>query len=718
MNTLSTYLDFLIEVSAVGDDQTYVIVVRSTAGEARQVTKLPITAAELENNLLKLENAILRSSDSSYTTLGAHEHAVQTFGRILFDFLLPGETRTLYYECLREAAHHDRGVRLKLSLHTPALAALPWEFLYDARKRDFICLDPHTPLVRYTEMPQTPPPLAVAPPLQILGVIADPIDMYARLNVQEEKRRITHAVRTLEEHGLVQLTWLEGQTWRDLQRIMRMGEVPWHIFHFIGHGGFDEQRNEGFIVLADDEQKSHHLYATQLARLLARQRASLRLVLLNACDGARTGQQDVLSSTAATLINSGVPAVLAMQYAIADAAAVEFANTFYESLADNLPVDAAVAEARNAINFRNARSLEWGIPVLHMRAPDGHLFSLVNAVPAVPTPPSNGVAPSAPISAPTPEPVHPLPVEPEDDMAAIFSAVEQHSRHLVFSEQADQAVTGSAKDTAPKATSNQKVEVEAPARQQTVQNHQSFDVSDLLHSYAQRHYSIIGFEWVMIPAGDFYMGSDPHRDMHFFEDELPQFKLYLPAFRIARFPVTNTQYKLFIDATGHRVPTHWTNGAIPLAKEKHPVVNVSWRDANAFCDWAGVRLPTEAEWEKAARGHDGRLYPWGDSPPNNERCNFDMQNGSTSAVGAFPAGAGPYGVMDMAGNVWEWTASIWLDSYENYLAQMETSGENNLRRVLRGGGFRDVEFVRCAARSWDLPTQRYRDLGFRVIAME
>lgn len=718
MNTLSTYLDFLIEVSAVGDDQTYVIVVRSTAGEARQVTKLPITAAELENNLLKLENAILRSSDSAYTTLGAHEHAVQTFGRTLFDFLLPGETRTLYYECLREAAHHDRGVRLKLSLHTPALAALPWEFLYDARKRDFICLDPHTPLVRYTEMPQTPPPLAVAPPLQILGVIADPVDMYARLNVQEEKRRITHAVRALEEHGLVQLTWLEGQTWRDLQRIMRMGEVPWHIFHFIGHGGFDEQRSEGFIVLADDEQKSHHLYATQLARLLARQRASLRLVLLNACDGARTGQQDVLSSTAATLINSGVPAVLAMQYAIADAAAVEFANTFYESLADNLPVDAAVAEARNAINFRNARSLEWGIPVLHMRAPDGHLFSLVNAAPAVPTPPSNGVVPSAPISAPTPEPVHPLPVEPEDDMAAIFSAVEQHSRHLAFSEQADQAVTGSVKDTAPKATSNQKVEAEAPARQQTVQNHQSFDVSDLLHSYAQRHYSIIGFEWVTIPAGDFYMGSDPHRDMHFFEDELPQFKLYLPAFRIARFPVTNTQYKLFIDATGHRVPTHWTNGAIPLAKEKHPVVNVSWRDANAFCDWAGVRLPTEAEWEKAARGHDGRLYPWGDSPPNNERCNFDMQNGSTSAVGAFPAGAGPYGVMDMAGNVWEWTASIWLDSYENYLAQMETSGENNLRRVLRGGGFRDVEFVRCAARSWDLPTQRYRDLGFRVIAME
>lgn len=727
MNTLSTYLDFLIEVSAVGDEQTYVIVVRSTAGEARQVTKLPITAAELENNLLKLENAILRSSDSSYTTLGAHEHAVQAFGRTLFDFLLPGETRTLYYECLREAAHHDRGVRIKLSLHTPALAALPWEFLYDARKRDFLCLDPHTPLVRYTELPQTPPPLAVEPPLQILGVIADPVDMPARLDVQEEKRRISHAIRTLEENGLVQLTWLEGQTWRDLQRIMRAGEVPWHIFHFIGHGGFDDQRNEGFIVLADDEKKSHRLYSTQLARLLARQRASLRLVLLNACDGARTGQQDVLSSTAATLINSGVPAVLAMQYEIADVAAVEFANTFYESLADNLPVDAAVAEARNAINFRNARSLEWGIPVLHMRAPDGHLFSLVNAsYPGVNHPVQNGIVPHPPTStplpssAPIPKEALPLPPEPEDDMAAIFSAVEQQSRHLVFSAQADLTTTTTAasKDAAPKLANNQKVEPEVPARVSAVPNHQTFDVSDLLHSYAQRHHSIIGFDWVTIPAGDFYMGSDPHRDIHFFEDELPQFKLYLQTFRLSRFPITNTQYKLFVDATGHRVPTHWTNGAIPQAKEKHPVVNVSWRDANAFCDWAGVRLPSEAEWEKAARGHDGRLYPWGDSPPNNERCNFDMQVGYTTAVGAYPTGASPYGVMDMAGNVWEWTASIWLDSYENYLLQMETSSENNLRRVLRGGGFRDVEFVRCAARSWDLSTQRYRDLGFRVVALD
>ena len=723
MNNLSTYIDFLIEVSAVGE-QSYAIVVRSTAGEMRQITDFPISAAELEQQVLQVENAILRAASGLQTQPGVHDYAIQTFGRMLFEFLLTGETRTLYYETLREATHQDRGVRLKLSLHTPTLAAIPWEFLYDARKRDFVCLDPNTPVVRYTELPQTPPPLAIEPPLKILGVIADPIDMHARLDVEAERRRVNQALHSLVERGLVQITWLEGQTWRDLQRVMRVGEMPWHVFHFVGHGGFDDQRNEGFIVLADEAQQAHRLYATQLARLLPRQRTSLRLVLLNACEGARTGQHDMLSSTAATLINSGVPAVLAMQYAIADTIAVEFANTFYESLADNLPVDAAVAEARNAINFHNARSLDWAIPVLYMRSPDGHLFAVTGSNHAVATCPP---VTAHPVTAPTvtefpleptvasvpPTGATPFPM-PEDDLVTLLSAVEQQGRHLALSE------TTEHQDAAPKAATAQRIAAEQLAEQRRPPPQpakQSFDITDLLQSYAQRHYSIIGFEWVTIAAGDFYMGSDPRHDIHFFEDELPQFKLYLPEFRISRLLVTNTQYKLFVDASGHRSPTHWTNGEIPAGKEKHPVVNVSWRDASAFCEWAGVRLPTEAEWEKAARGHDGRIYPWGDAPPNHKRCNFDMEVGATTVVGSYPTGASPYGLLDIAGNAWEWTASIWLDSYENYVAQMANQTENNLRRVLRGGGFRDVEFVRCAARSWDLPTQRYRDLGFRVVAI-
>lgn len=727
MHNLSTYLDFLIEVNAL-NEQTYSIVVHSDAGEARQVTTFPLTSAELDEHLVKVEQAILHSLPELRSTLTLQEQAenqgVQNFGRILFDFLLPTNARTLYYECLREAAHHERGVRLKLNIQASTLAALPWEFLYDTRRRDFVCLDPHTPLVRYAELAQTTPPLAVEPPLQILGMIADPIDIPTRLNIEEEKRRISNAVRSLEEQRLVKLTWLEGQTWRDLQRVMRTGDNVWHIFHFVGHGGFDEQRNEGFIVLADDEQRSHHLYASQLARLLARQRASLRLVLLNACEGSRTGRQALLSSTAATLINGGVPAVLAMQYGITDSAAVEFANTFYESLADNLPVDAAVAEARNAINFRNARSLEWGVPVLHMRAPDGQLFSLADSNHTTPghrsyvrsstevhQPHSHDAVPAIPLSSTS--------ATKEGDLFAVLSAVQQQQRHLELDEPAvdtEKLTPTSLHPPIAEAVAAKPPVAEAkPAPASTINQ---LDISDLLQSYAQRHQSIIGFEWVTIPAGLFFMGSDPDRDIHVFEDELPQFKLYLPTFQITRTPVTNAQYKLFVDATGHRAPTHWVNGALPAGKEKHPVVNVSWRDAVVFCEWAGVRLPTEAEWEKAARGHDGRLYPWGDTPPNRDRCNFDMQIGAPTAVGNYPDGASPYGALDMVGNVWEWTASIWLDNYENYMTQMANSADNNLRRVLRGGGFRDAEFVRCAARSWDLSTQRYRDLGFRVVAMD
>jgi tetratricopeptide (TPR) repeat protein len=199
-------------------------------------------------------------------------------------------------------------------------------------------------------------------------MVAGPSDQDP-LDAQEEQQRVETALRRLREQGLAELVWLKGQSWRALQRAMRGG--PWHIFHFIGHGGFDLQRDEGVLALVNEVGTTELLGATELARLLG-DHPSLRLVLINACESARASPQDRFS----TLARRGLPAVLAMQYPITNRAANEWTRTFYEAVADGQPVDAAVAEARTAISLALPRSLEWGTPVLYLQARDGILFQL------------------------------------------------------------------------------------------------------------------------------------------------------------------------------------------------------------------------------------------------------------------------------------------------------------------------------------------------------
>jgi len=216
-------------------------------------------------------------------------------------------------------------------------------------------------------------------PLRILGMVVSPLDL-ASLDVEQERERIERAIAPLRARGAVELTWLSGQTWRDLLKAMRT-DRHWHIFHFIGHGGFDTARDEGQLAFANDEGKKDLLSATQVGRLLA-EHLSLRLVVLNACEGARGSQQDVFSSTAATLVQRGIPAVLAMQYEITDQAAIELSRTFYEAISDGIPADAAIGEARKAISLELANTMEWGTPVLFMHAPNGELFQFSPQIPA------------------------------------------------------------------------------------------------------------------------------------------------------------------------------------------------------------------------------------------------------------------------------------------------------------------------------------------------
>jgi formylglycine-generating enzyme required for sulfatase activity len=225
-----------------------------------------------------------------------------------------------------------------------------------------------------------------------------------------------------------------------------------------------------------------------------------------------------------------------------------------------------------------------------------------------------------------------------------------------------------------------------------------------------------GKEMILISAGEFLMGSDTS------EDEKPRHKVYLDAFYIARYPVTNADYKRFVDTTQHAPPAHWKNGKIPQGKENHPVVYVDWNDAVAYCKCAGVRLPTEAEWEKAASWDDAkkekRVYPWGKEFDKNKCNSAESKIGDTTPVGAYSAKGGDsaYGVADMAGNVWEWCSSL----YHEYPYRADDGRENmqgSNPRVLRGGAFSNTgNYVRAACRDRVNPDFRYRRNGFRVVA--
>jgi formylglycine-generating enzyme required for sulfatase activity len=242
--------------------------------------------------------------------------------------------------------------------------------------------------------------------------------------------------------------------------------------------------------------------------------------------------------------------------------------------------------------------------------------------------------------------------------------------------------------------------------------------------------SPIHLELVRVPAGAFLMGSDPGKDKDAEADEQPQHTLDLPGFYIGKYPVTNAQYAAFVEAMDHRRPKHWNHDGVPSGKEDHPVFYVSWDDALAFCQWLSretgkdFTLPSEAEWEKAARGPvpsevegtDGRIYPWGNQSPTADLCNFALNVGGTTPVGTYsPQGDSPCGCADMVGNVWEWTRSLWRDypyDPEDGREDLEISD----RRVLRGGSFFNYEWdVRCAYRGRDGPDPRNFSFGFRVV---
>lgn len=250
-------------------------------------------------------------------------------------------------------------------------------------------------------------------------------------------------------------------------------------------------------------------------------------------------------------------------------------------------------------------------------------------------------------------------------------------------------------------------------------------------------------EWVAIPEGTFLMGSTPEEaaaayedaklrssmlEQHTFYAEVPQHQVYLSAYEISRYEITNAQYRAFIEATdrptprGHNSEETWTDET--LNGDAQPVVGVTWFDAQAFAEWIGGSLPTEAQWERAARGTAGWTYPWGNEPPKaRHHANFARRYNRPMPVGQFPKGVSPEGIADLAGNVWEWCLDEYNPTfYEQNRAEVKRN-PLNLRfrdvlhaRVIRGGAW-DVgsAFLRSGLRFQFYPLDSTHTLGFRVV---
>jgi len=270
---------------------------------------------------------------------------------------------------LASAHTQKQGLRIRLHLsESPQLACIPWEYLYDAEKDNFFALSTQTPIVRYLDIPIAESDLTIDGPPQILIILSNPTDVEPCLDVEQEWQQIRVAFQKLEEAKQVRLHYLPNVTKSKLQQYLREHKID--ILHFIGHGFYDEQNNEGFLVFENNDRQAELISAEVLATLLKDYMP--RLVYLNACETARSGLHVSLAGIAQKLIQKGLPAAIAMQTAVSDARAAEIAQEFYLTLISGYPVDVALAEGRKAV-FNPSEETEWGIPVLFMRTPDGDL---------------------------------------------------------------------------------------------------------------------------------------------------------------------------------------------------------------------------------------------------------------------------------------------------------------------------------------------------------
>lgn len=338
-------------------------IIQSPGGNAH-INFKPLDTLETEEYLLRLRQP--RRGP-------AEVQAAKSFGGKLFEMLFQGDMRGVLRSSMDEADRSGKGLRIRLRFADSAadLGDLPWELIYYESLNRFLTLSNETPLVRYLEMPERIEPLTARPPLNILVMISSPSDQ-VQLDVEKEWTNVKNALSELESKGIVTFTRMDDATLPALQQQLR--KADYHIFHFIGHGEFDRSSGDGTLLFENEGGTARAVSGEDLGTLLSDQRA-MRVVVLNACEGGRVSRANQFAGAAQSLVQAGIPAVVAQQFKVADDAAIALAKEFYGALADGYPVDAAVTEGRKAVNGLGD-TVEWVTPVIYLRAPDGKIFDL------------------------------------------------------------------------------------------------------------------------------------------------------------------------------------------------------------------------------------------------------------------------------------------------------------------------------------------------------
>ena len=329
----------------------------------------PVTDDELDDFVQRVGLARRRRGPPA-----ARMQEVKEFGSQLFDALMQDQIARIYEAARTAAQENGRGLRITLQLSgAPELMRLPWEFLY--QRPFFLSQSIRTPLVRSLDIATPSRPRSIRPPLRILGMVSSPSG-YQELDAEDERRKLEKALDRLRRAGLVELAWLDHATLADFgRRISEPDDI--HILHYIGHGAYDERTEDGILVLETSQGRAHDVSGEELGAML-QDEDSLRLVVLNSCEGARTSHVDPFSGVATSLLQFGIPAVIGMQFEITDEAAIAFSDSLYTALAQGLPIDAALAPARRAI-VAVQKEAEFGTPVLFLRGANARLFDVEQA---------------------------------------------------------------------------------------------------------------------------------------------------------------------------------------------------------------------------------------------------------------------------------------------------------------------------------------------------